>query len=651
MPINQINAGNTFGQWVTVTSQLITIANTLTDNGFFNTNSTIVISGTGVLNVLNTAIINTLLSNTANVRFINVTGSGEALNVANSANVGGNVFVTGNVSIGNLVVRGAVNIDVPTFTNLILPGYANVAANLSVGANIVQTGPQTSSFAGRLNLNNTEISLAASGNVIFSKNVSVTSNVVVGQNLVASRIFGTTANITSLNVSTLNVGSYVNVSGNVNITGTINASNLIITNNLTVTNLTVTSNIVTQSTTNITGGNVIVSGVVNTRNLIVTGSVLGDLNVDTGNLIIRQAKNISPGPLGNGFVKLIGTDYTGYATLDGSAMRVGHNSLVRHLSLEVDETPRLNISSSKAVITGDLDVSGIITGDASGLTNVNFIASSDVSNQDTRIFFGVPGVTSGGNYYGYSDGSRTIGRVTQDGGGWVSTGMSITATIPTGIDTVDISFSASILIESIGVGGYSYVNYVGGAISVSGSFGTSGGTGTFNNTGTLGLVLGADGGAGAGSPDFRYRVLRNGNVFYTSEWTQLSTPGSFFALLNTIRDTAPITNGSSSTYTVEAQWRNAQDIPEARAGVISTLNYWDIVGSGVNFQTYLSPRAFIVVNGAYYPIAEIIYPQHLRCTISTVPIGTNASYTIDDGNTIPRLVIKRRVINLVGYRT
>lgn len=628
MPINQLSTSNTFFQWVGATNQLITITNFLNDGGFFNTNSTIVISGSGVLNVLGTALVNTLLSNTINTRFINVTGTGEALNVANSAIVRGNVFVGGNVSIGNLIVRGAYNLDNPTLSNLALSGWANVTSNLNVQSSFSQMGTQTSFFAGRLDLLNTANSLNALGNVAVSKNISVTQNVVVGQNLVATRIFGTTGNITSLNVSTMNVDS------NLNIFGTLNTTFLNVTNNLTVANLTVTSNIFTQSTTNISGGNISITGVVNTRNLIVTGSVLGDLNIDSGNVIVRQARNIPPGSVANGFARFLGTGYAGYVTLDGSAMRLGHNSSARSLTLDVNSTPVLNANSSKVVITGDLDVSGAITGDATGLTNVNYIASSD-SSSSSLIF----------------DGTAANGRTPN----WVSSGIQLTTTIPAGIDTVDLSIVASILIESIG----SAANFTSAvfasspAITVQGSFGTGGGTGTFSTT-SLTVVLGTDVAAGAGAPDLRYRVLRSGTVFYTSEWTQLSTPGSFFGLLNTIRDTAPIT-GASSTYTVEVQWRNAADIAEASVGTVSaSANSYGITGVGTNFQAYLSSRQSLTIGGNLYPIAEIISPTRLRAEVpapSGTGIAAGTSFTVSDTVTIPKLRIIRKAINLTGYRT
>jgi hypothetical protein len=70
MAINQISTANTFQQWLTATSALITTANTLTDgNGAtFVANTKLDVSGTGSqLNVRNSGSINTLYSNTANI--------------------------------------------------------------------------------------------------------------------------------------------------------------------------------------------------------------------------------------------------------------------------------------------------------------------------------------------------------------------------------------------------------------------------------------------------------------------------------------------------------------------------------------------------------------------------------------------------------
>ena len=74
MPINQISTANTFQQWLTATSALITTANTLTGSygntsvDTFVANTKLDVSGTGSqLNVRNSGSINTLYSNTANI--------------------------------------------------------------------------------------------------------------------------------------------------------------------------------------------------------------------------------------------------------------------------------------------------------------------------------------------------------------------------------------------------------------------------------------------------------------------------------------------------------------------------------------------------------------------------------------------------------
>jgi hypothetical protein len=80
MAINQISTANTFQQWLTATSALITTANTLTGSygntsvDTFIANTKLDISGTGSqLNVRNSGSINTLYSNTANITLANIT--------------------------------------------------------------------------------------------------------------------------------------------------------------------------------------------------------------------------------------------------------------------------------------------------------------------------------------------------------------------------------------------------------------------------------------------------------------------------------------------------------------------------------------------------------------------------------------------------
>ena len=101
MAINQLTTANTFQEWLTATSNLIAVANNLTDNtnGGFIANSSIFVEGAGSsLNVRTLANINTLQANT-----FNLTGNVATMNVTNSGYIGGDLFVYGNVTVsGNL---------------------------------------------------------------------------------------------------------------------------------------------------------------------------------------------------------------------------------------------------------------------------------------------------------------------------------------------------------------------------------------------------------------------------------------------------------------------------------------------------------------------------------------------------------------------
>ena len=78
MAIDQLSTSNTFTQWLTATSSLIAVANSITDNagGGLIANSSIFIQGSGSsLNVRTLANINTLQANTANIANTNFSDS------------------------------------------------------------------------------------------------------------------------------------------------------------------------------------------------------------------------------------------------------------------------------------------------------------------------------------------------------------------------------------------------------------------------------------------------------------------------------------------------------------------------------------------------------------------------------------------------
>jgi len=119
MAINQLTTANTFQEWLTATSELVAVANNLTNNtgGGFLANSSIFIEGTNAsLNVRTLANINTLQANT-----LNLTGNANTINVTSNVYVGQDLFVYGNV-----IVSGNITLDAIGFNDLEVAGSANI---------------------------------------------------------------------------------------------------------------------------------------------------------------------------------------------------------------------------------------------------------------------------------------------------------------------------------------------------------------------------------------------------------------------------------------------------------------------------------------------------------------------------------------------
>lgn len=133
MAINQLTTANTFQEWLTATSNLIAVANNLTDNtnGGFIANSSIFIEGNGSsLNVRNLANINTLQANS-----FNLTGNVATMNVTSNGYIGGDLFVYGNVTIS-----GNVSLDEIGFDDLLVSGSANIVGNTTMSNATINYG-------------------------------------------------------------------------------------------------------------------------------------------------------------------------------------------------------------------------------------------------------------------------------------------------------------------------------------------------------------------------------------------------------------------------------------------------------------------------------------------------------------------------------
>jgi len=149
MAISQLTTANTFEQWLITTQTLVATANLLTDgnNQTFYANTKLDISGSASsLNVRNSAGINTLYANTANLGNVYISGNvTSTLNVSQNTYLGRELFVSGNTVVssnltvngnanivGDLNVTGNITLDAIGFDDLIVSGSGSFGNTLTV---------------------------------------------------------------------------------------------------------------------------------------------------------------------------------------------------------------------------------------------------------------------------------------------------------------------------------------------------------------------------------------------------------------------------------------------------------------------------------------------------------------------------------------
>jgi hypothetical protein len=124
---------------------------------------------------------------------------------------------------------------------------------------------------------------------------------------------------------------------------------------------------------------------------IGTTNPLDKLHV-VGNAIVGNSGNISPDSSGNGQLEILGNGYQGYVALNATAMYFGHNSGVRNLTLQTDETDRLTITPTGNVGIGLIGPAYKLQVDGGSASTVaSFINSSSTT---TEVIIGDSGNTN-----------------------------------------------------------------------------------------------------------------------------------------------------------------------------------------------------------------------------------------------------------------
>lgn len=93
-------------------------------------------------------------------------------------------------------------------------------------------------------------------------------------------------------------------------------------------------------------------------------------------LYVGTGSNLSPNSSGDGYLKLRGSGYIGYITMDGSAMYIGHNSGTRSLAFQVDEASSFVVNAEYSQLISTTDSSPYLSFHGSNLARDMYLQSS-----------------------------------------------------------------------------------------------------------------------------------------------------------------------------------------------------------------------------------------------------------------------------------
>ena len=198
--ISQLTTANTFQHWLTATQSLIGTANTLT-NGNGNTfyaNTRLEVGGTNAtLNVVTSAFINTLYTNTISTGALSLTGNIPNANVTDTLKVGNDAVIYDRLTVYGIAT---MNTDLEVVGNATITGDLNVTGNINLDS--IGFDDLNVSGSGAFGNNLTVTGISTLSNVVITGNVTtlnVTSNTVT-QNLTVGQTSNLIGNVTSQNL-------------------------------------------------------------------------------------------------------------------------------------------------------------------------------------------------------------------------------------------------------------------------------------------------------------------------------------------------------------------------------------------------------------------------------------------------------------------
>jgi hypothetical protein len=382
---------------ITATGSIASGAN-ISAQGQISTQGNVIANNISAGNVINTGILNA----TSNVSAAgNVTGSNLV--------TGGSVTAVGAVTGGSLTTAGLITATGNITTGAFFVGDGGFLSNVTAISNVTTSqitngtttmavaGPNGNIFATINAVGNVLViaptgaavtgSISATGNVTGA-NVNTAGLVSAAGNVIGGNVTGGIGNFTTVigaaNASSLTTGtvpsdrlsgSYlINITGNASGTAATvtNAAQANITSVGTLTSLSVSGNIVSG---NIAGSNVSTAGLITATGNIIGGNInTGGLVSAVGNITGNNIFGVIRPTAGSGNAGIIFPADPGGGSSDLATIKyypVLGESTVLELTVtnDPDDTIKLNATGGTDV-TGNLRVSGVISGSGAGLTAI-----------------------------------------------------------------------------------------------------------------------------------------------------------------------------------------------------------------------------------------------------------------------------------------